>query len=93
MELKGKDIYRVICADSVSADFLTSLMSLYQPLTGSLAISLYLTLYTEGRRQRSQETHHRLSVLMNQSIDEIERARIKLEEHLLLRTYVQTADD
>ena len=89
MELKGKDLYRVICTDSLSSDAVTSLMSLYQPLTGTVAVSLYLTLYSEGRKQRTQENHSRLSAIMNQSIDDLERARIALEEHLLLRCYVQ----
>ena len=92
MELKGKDMYRAECGIQLSDDHLRSLFSLYQPLIGSTAVSLYMTLYSESYHQRSQESHSRLSLIMNLSADDLERARIRLEEYGLLRTWVSEAD-
>ncbi|NCB32959.1 MAG: hypothetical protein EOM64_03585 [Erysipelotrichia bacterium] len=92
MELKTKDIYRIDCKDTLSPDLITSLCSLYQPLCGTQAIMLYLTLYSEGRNQHTQETHGRLCALMNCSAEDLEKARIHLEEMLLMRTFEQDGD-
>ncbi|MCR5229805.1 MAG: DnaD domain protein [Solobacterium sp.] len=92
MELRPKDIYRVECTDFLSEDALTSLLSLYQPVVGRNAVIFYLTLYSEGRSQHSQENHGRLSAVMNMTMDEMERARIHLEEYLLVRTYVEEGE-
>ena len=89
MELKAKDIYRVDCADCLSMDLLTSLVSLYQPLISRDAVCLYLTLLCEGQNQKSAESHQRLGLILNLSMDDIERARVHLEEFLLLRCYVK----
>ncbi|MCH4206851.1 MAG: DnaD domain protein [Solobacterium sp.] len=92
MELKTRDIYRIDCSDCLSCDALTALCSLYQPLTGSLAIMLYLTMYSEGRLQHTQENHARLCTLLNCSIDDLERARVQLEQVLLVKTFRQEQD-
>jgi len=92
MELKTRDIYRVECTDALSADLLTSMFSLYQPLIGTRAAALYMTLYSEGRLQHTQESHGRLCALMNCSIDELERSRVQLEQYLLLRVYEQEGE-
>ena len=88
MELKGKDMYRAECGIQLSDDHLRSLFSLYQPLIGSTAVSLYMTLYSDSYHQRSQESPSRLSLIMNLSADDLERARIRLEEYGLLRKWV-----
>ncbi len=93
MELRPKDIYRVECTDFLSEDALTSLLSLYQPVIGRDAVMFYLTLYSEGRSQHTQENHARLSAVMNMSMDEMEHARIHLEEYLLVRTYVDEGEN
>jgi replication initiation and membrane attachment protein DnaB len=92
MELKTRDIYRVECTDALSADSIASLFSLYQPLTGTRAAALYLTLYSEGRTQHTQESHGRLCAIMNCSIEELERSRVQLEQYLLLRVYMQEGE-
>ncbi len=89
MELKGKDVYRVQHSSGLSTDMLVSLFSLYQPVIGNNAVSLYMTLYSEGVYQKSQETHARLSNIVSLSLEEIERARIRLEEYMLVETYTQ----
>lgn len=89
MELKTKDTFRVECRDSISQESLFSLYMYYQPVIGPAAAALYMTLYAEGRTQHTQENHSHLSALLRMSIDDIERARIRLEEYMLLRTYAQ----
>lgn len=93
MELKGKDIYRIECGNFLSDERIVSLYSLYQPLIGTDAVSLYMTMYSEGLNQHSQESHNRLCALMNLSIDVLERARIRLEEYMLVKTYVQAQEN
>ena len=89
MELKGKDVYRIQRPAGMSQDMIVSLFSLYQPVIGNNAVSLYMTLYSEGLHQRTQETHARLSVLAGLSIEEIERARFRLEEFKLTESYAE----
>ena len=92
MELKTGDVYRIECGSFLSDDLTISLFSLYQPLIGRDAAALYMTLYSEGCRQKTQETHARLLAILNMSIDDLERARIRLEEYLLLRVFMQTQE-
>lgn len=88
MELKGKDLYRIENVDFLNASMIRSLFLLYQPMIGTNAVSFYMTLYTESELQKTFDTHQRLSLLLNLNIEEIEKCRIKLEEYMLLETYV-----
>ena len=92
MELKIKDSYRVQCADFLSSSMLRTLYLFYQPLVTVNGLALYMTLYNETILQKTSDSHQRLSSLLNLSIEDIERARIHLEEYGLLDTYVQEVD-
>lgn len=92
MELKAKDTYRIETPDFLSEDAMTSLMCLYGPVIGKTSTTLYLLMHAEGRKQHNQESHARLCSLLNIGIDELERARIHLEEYLLLKCYVQESE-
>ena len=92
MELKVNDIYRIEANDFISSDLCSSLFVLYQPLIGKDATTVYMTLYSLGLSQKNQENHNRILAILNMDIVEFERARIKLEEYLLLRVYAQTQD-
>lgn len=88
MPVKSKDTYRVECASGLSEDMIASLMMLYQPLIGGDAMLVYLTLFSEAKTQKSQSYHSHLLALMNNiPCDVFEKARIRLEEYKLLRTY------
>lgn len=66
------------------------LFNLYQPITGSLAITLYFSLwsYLDKSEIFSLEwTHHHLMTNMKMSLDEIITAREKLEGIGLIKTY------
>jgi replication initiation and membrane attachment protein len=68
---------------------------LYQPLIGSRAFSLYMTLWGELDQQFCGEetTHHSLMAIMQCSLKEIYEERLKLEGIGLLKTYVDRAQD
>jgi replication initiation and membrane attachment protein len=66
------------------------LTSLYQPIIGNVAISLYFTLwsYLDKSEMISNEwTHHHLMTSMRLKLDDIIEARIKLEAIGLLKTF------
>lgn len=92
MSLKPKDVFRIVTDDNLSEDAVSSLMMLYLPIIGKDAVLLYLLLHSEGRLARTQEVHSRLFDFLSLNGDDLERARIRLEECLLLRTYVQKGE-
>lgn len=93
MSIRAKDVYRVMMNDNLSEDGISSLLTLYLPIIGNDAVLLYLLLHSEGRLSRTQEPHSRIFELLNRSPQEIEQARIHLEEYMLLRTYVQEGEN
>lgn len=65
---------------------------LYQPLIGTAAYSLYMTLWTEIEEEKYWSEgilHSELLTVLNIGIPELYQARIKLEAIGLLKTYVQ----
>ncbi len=63
---------------------------LYQPILGSIAVSLYNTLwsYLDSTETSSNErTHHHLMTCMRMRLKDIEEAREKLEAIGLMKTY------
>lgn len=92
MELKIKDSYRIQSNDFLSSSMLRTLYLLYQPLLTVNGLALYMTLYTEAVTQKNPDSHQRLSSLLNLGIEELERARIHLEEYGLLDSYVQESE-
>ncbi|MFL2104554.1 replication initiation and membrane attachment family protein [Desemzia sp. FAM 23991] len=66
---------------------------LYQPLIGSAAYSLYMTLWTETEKDTFWSEgilHAELLSLLNLGMPEVYQARIRLEAIGLLKTFVQT---
>ncbi len=92
MELKIKDLYRVQSTDYLSSSMLRALYLFYQPLVTVNGLALYMTLYNETILQKTSDSHQRLSTLLNLGIEDIERARVHLEEYGLLDSYVQEVD-
>ncbi|AZB43887.1 Replication initiation and membrane attachment protein [Bacillus sp. FJAT-42376] len=69
---------------------------LYQPLLGTAALGLYMTLWAELEQDRlwgKEHTHHRLMTLTQMNLKSFYSERIKLEGIGLLTTFVQEADD
>lgn len=66
---------------------------LYQPLIGSAAYSLYMTLWTEIKQEHYWSEgilHAELLSLLNMGMPEVYQARIRLEAIGLLKTFVQS---
>src|SRR5699024_8240183 len=80
---------------SLPVDYLHSLIHLYQPLVGMEAISLYQILLLEVEVQKDDhiQTHHTLMNYLNMPLDELYKARIKLEGIGLLKTYKQEQEE
>ena len=92
MLIKPKDVYRVESSISLDTQTIQVLMNLYQPLIGPNALITYLTLVSEAKTLRTQETHARLLTLLNLSSDEFDQAIGKLEEYMLVKTYRKEMD-
>lgn len=72
-----------------------SLSILYQPIVGSIAISLYLTLwgYLDKNKINSQgNTHNDLVTNMQLRLEDIKEARVKLEAIGLLKTFYKKGE-
>ncbi len=88
-EIAPNDHYSVAMSSEMSSAELISLTQLYQPIIGTLAVSLFMTLYHERLlyvQETSWSNHRGLMSLMGQSLDQILRAREYLEAVGLLRT-------
>lgn len=92
MQLQIDDYYQVIGEADLSEEGLASLTCLYQPLLGTSALAFYLTLHAEAQHALGAASHRHLGILLNLSAPEMEKARIPLEEYMLLKTYVRPQD-
>lgn len=71
------------------------LVSLYEPIIGSLAVSLYLTLWRDLDRYTfvsADYNHHHLMTILKTNLDSIKLARQTLEGVGLLRTYFMASE-
>ena len=71
-----------------------NLISLYEPIIGYAAISLYLTLWRDLDRLEivsMDYNHHHLMTLLKCDLDTIKQARESLEAVGLIKTYVKQA--
>ncbi len=86
--------YVVVQEGNLPGGYATSLTHLYQPLIGMTAITLYQTLLHEVALQHDHQpqTHHTLMNYMNIPLDDIYRARMRLEGIGLLNTFKQQTD-
>ena len=89
--LSQNDIFQVK-RQSLIADYdKETIFNLYQPLIGSLASALYMTLLGEAKNQRliPYTTHEELFIKMQITTQEFLKARGYLEAVGLLRTYIE----
>ncbi|GGB27719.1 chromosome replication initiation protein [Virgibacillus dakarensis] len=86
--------YMVVQKGNLPEGYMRSLTHLYQPLIGITAVMLYQTLLHEIELQQANEpqTHHTLMNYLNLPLDDIYRARLKLEGIGLLNTYKHQTD-
>ena len=91
-KLLPADIFVVVNKTILNDQDRKLLTMLYQPIIGSNAISLFLTLwsYLDKMELMSLEcTHHHLMMSMRNRLEEIIESREKLEAIGLLRTYIK----
>jgi replication initiation and membrane attachment protein len=94
-ELLPVDRYMVRTADYLHEVHQKVLTLLYQPLVGSIAYSLYMTLWSELKRDdywSEEQTHRQLMLMMGVDLTAIFQERKKLEAIGLLRTFKTKAD-
>ena len=93
-ELQPVDSYKIQLSHPIS-DYDRQLLTLfYQPLIGSSAMSLFMTLWADAEQEDDREyTHYYLMNLLSMPLDPIFEARISLEAIGLLRTYVKIDGD
>ncbi|WP_407269079.1 replication initiation and membrane attachment family protein [Radiobacillus sp. PE A8.2] len=87
--------YIIVVSWDITTSFFQSLTHLYQPLIGIQAIALYQTLLSEFqiRKNSVEQSHHTLMNFLSMPLDEIYKARLKLEAIGLLRTYKKESDE
>lgn len=95
-ELLPVDQYQVRAKGIMHDYYRKTLTSLYQPLIGPVAYSLYMTLWSQIDSETDWSepaTHHSLMNMMQLNLNEILLARKKLEAIGLLETFVDDKHD
>ena len=86
------DVYKIVNQSVLTEVDKKNLTSLYQPIIGASAVSLYLTLW--GDLDKSEQvsdlfTHHHLMVVLKSRLDKIEEARKALEAVGLMKSFIK----
>lgn len=89
------DIYTVVNKTILTEIDKKNLITLYEPIIGPLAVSLYLTLWRDLDKLEIMSidyTHHHLMSILKTDLDTIKLAREGLEAVGLLKTYLKEDD-
>ena len=91
-EIQPKNIFKAVINNPLSNQEQEVLTFLYQPIVGANAFSLYLTLLSEIDASGMSDSlfHADLITMLDLSIQQLEKARSKLEGIGLLETFVKT---
>lgn len=92
-ELQPVDAYEIRMSQPFSEHDRKRLTLFYQPLIGSDAMSLFMTLWADTEQEAREYTHYHLMNLLSMPLAPIFEARISLEAIGLLRTYVKNEGD
>ena len=95
ISLLPADTYTVVNRSIITEDDKKNIISLYEPIIGPVAVSLYFTLLRDLRLLEfisTDYTHHHLMKMMKSSIEIIKMARESLEAVGLLRTYFKEGE-
>ncbi|MBQ7240543.1 MAG: DnaD domain protein [Bacilli bacterium] len=90
------DIYTVVNQTVLTDQDKKILISLYQPIIGADAISLYLSFWSDLDKSEFMSedyTHHHLMVILKSRLDKIIEARRSLEAIGLLKSFVRKNDN
>ena len=89
------DMYTIINKSIIDEIDKKNLITLYEPIIGAVAVSLYLTLLSDLDKLQIQSqdlTHHHLMSIMKCDLQLIKKARESLEAVGLLKTYFKDGD-
>ena len=95
ISLLPADVYTVINKTILTEYDRRNIINLYEPIVGSLPISLYLTLWSDlDKREIIRKTfnHHHLMTLLKTRLDDIKDARKALEAVGLLKSYLKKGE-
>ena len=95
ISLLPADVYTVINKTILTEYDRRNIINLYEPIVGSLPISLYLTLWSDlDKREIISKTfnHHHLMTLLKTRLDDIKDARKALEAVGLLKSYLKKGE-
>ena len=95
ISLLPADTYTVVNKTIITEEDRKNIISLYEPIIGPIAVSLYFTLLRDIRVAdflSNDYTHHHLMTMMRSSIEVIRTAREALEGVGLLKTYFKEGE-
>ena len=90
------DNYEVVNKTILTDNDKVNLINLYEPIIGPLAISLYLTLWSDLDRTLTfsdSYNHHHLMTFLKSNLNDIKEARSALEALGLIKTYYKEGDN
>lgn len=90
------DNYVVVNKTILTDNDKVNLINLYEPIIGALAISLYLTLWSDLDRTLTfsdSYNHHHLMTFLKSNLNDIKEARSALEALGLIKTYYKEGDN
>lgn len=88
------DTYSVICRTILTDFERKTIITLYEPIIGPNAVSLYFTLWQDAERMNKDEkfNHHHLMSFLKLGLEPLTNARKALESMGLLRTFIKDED-
>lgn len=88
------DTYSVICRTILTDFERKTIITLYEPIIGPNAVSLYFTLWQDAERMSKDEkfNHHHLMTSLKLGLEPLTMARKALESMGLLRSYLKETD-
>lgn len=90
INLLPADKYKVVNKTIITSEDHKNLISLYEPIIGSSAVSLYFTLWRDLEKYKNlslEYNHHHLMTILKSDLKSIKQARESLEAMGLIKTF------